>query len=145
MWLSKVTIQVWPSGGALAVMAAPIAPAAPGLLSITVCQPVLSLTLAARMRATGSVVPPGGKGTTTRIGPLGQSPIWARAAQLAASVAMAPPASSERRLIVDMASSLTPCRSVYHRRDVRLCLLHGTRVAQDLFIGGQQRDAFDTR
>ena len=73
MWLSNVTIQVWPSGGALAAMAAPIAPAAPGLLSITVCQPVLSLTLAASRRATGSVVPPGGKGTTTRIGPLGQS------------------------------------------------------------------------
>jgi len=57
----------------LATFAAPIAPAAPGLLSITVCQPVLSLTLAASRRATASVVPPGGKGTTTRIGPLGQS------------------------------------------------------------------------
>src|SRR6185369_4934545 len=74
MWLSNVTIQVWPSGGALAAIAAPIAPAAPGLLSITMFQPVLSATLAARMRATGSVVPPGGNGTTTRIGPLGQSP-----------------------------------------------------------------------
>src|SRR6185503_16999539 len=79
MWLSNVTIQILPSGGALAAIAAPIAPAAPGLLSITVDQPVLSLTLAARMRATGSVVPPGGKGTTMRSGPLGQSPAWARA------------------------------------------------------------------
>src|SRR5437764_2496654 len=85
MWLSNVIIQVWPSGGALAAIAAPIAPAAPGLLSITVCQPVLSLTLAASRRATGSVVPPGGKGTTTRIGPLGQSVPCARARAGAAS------------------------------------------------------------
>ena len=35
--------------------------------------------MAARIRATGSVVPPGGKGTTTRIGPLGQSYVCARA------------------------------------------------------------------
>src|SRR5262245_28685746 len=96
MWLSKVIIQVSPSGGALAAIAAPIAPAAPGLLSITVCQPVLSLTLAASRRATGSVVPPGGKGTTTRIGALGQSPPCARVMPGRPIVA-APPASAVRR------------------------------------------------
>jgi hypothetical protein len=95
MWLSKVIIQVRPSGGALAAIAAPIAPAAPGLLSITVCQPVLSLTLAASRRTTGSVVPPGGKGTTTRIGPFGQS-AWALAADDAVRAATALPSRARR-------------------------------------------------
>src|SRR3954447_24808773 len=99
MWLSKVTIQVWPSGGALAAIAAPIAPAAPGLLSITVGQPVLSLTLAARMRATGSVVPPGGKGTTIRIGPFGQSPAWARTTDGAASATVVAARRVRRRML----------------------------------------------
>src|SRR6188768_1920536 len=103
IWLSKVIIQVWPSGGALAAMAAPIAPAAPGLLSITVAQPVLSLTLAARRRATGSVVPPGGKGTTTRIGPLGHSvPLFelcARTRAGAARAAVVPARRVRRRML----------------------------------------------
>src|SRR5215813_6809174 len=99
MWLSNVIIHVWPSAGALAAIAAPIAPAAPGLLSITVCQPVLSLTLAARMRATGSVVPPGGKGTTTRMEePFGQSLACARARRGAASAAVAE-RSVRRRMV----------------------------------------------
>jgi hypothetical protein len=33
MWLSKVSIQVWPSGGDLAATAEPTAPVPPGLLS----------------------------------------------------------------------------------------------------------------
>src|SRR6476659_8051031 len=98
MWLSNVTIQVWPSGGALAAIAAPIAPAAPGLLSITMFQPVLSATLAASKRATGSVVPPGGKGTTTRIGPLGHS-ACARTMVGAANEAVAPARRVRRRML----------------------------------------------
>src|SRR5437763_5646189 len=96
MWLSNVTIQVWPSAGALATLAPPIAPAAPGLLSITVCQPVLSLTLAASRRATASVVPPGGKGTTTRIGPLGQS-LPCAGARPGRPIVATPPTSAARR------------------------------------------------
>src|SRR4029077_20830680 len=99
MWLSKVTIQVWPSGGALAAIAAPIAPAAPGLLSITMFQPVLSATLAARIRATGSVVPPGGKGTTTRIGPFGQSLVCARTRDGAARAAAVLVSRLRRRIV----------------------------------------------
>ena len=64
MWLSKVTIQVWPSGGDLATTAAPTTLAPPGRLSTIRFQPVLSASLAWMMRATGSVEPPGGKGTT---------------------------------------------------------------------------------
>src|SRR5215475_10084885 len=97
MWLSKVIIHVMPSGGALAAIAAPIAPAAPGLLSITMFQLVLSATLAARMRATGSVVPPGGKGTTTRIGPFGQSVVCARTMPGTPNDATTLPASTVRR------------------------------------------------
>src|SRR5476651_1895396 len=97
MWLSKVIIHVMPSGGALAAIAAPIAPAAPGLLSITVCQPVFSLTLAASRRATGSVVPPGGKGTTTRMLPFGQSAVCARETEDAIRAAAAPPNRVRRR------------------------------------------------
>ena len=63
MWLSNATSQVWPSGGDLATVAAPIAPAAPGLFSTTICQPALSMILDWMKRATGSVEPPGGKGT----------------------------------------------------------------------------------
>src|SRR5262249_41801340 len=78
MWLSKVTSQVWPSGGDFAATVAPITPAAPGLFSTTLCQPVVSPSLAAMIRAIGSVPPPGGKGTMNFIDPLGHS-AWARA------------------------------------------------------------------
>ncbi len=61
MWLSKVSIQVWPSGGALAAIAEPTAPVPPGLFSMTMFQPVFSIILARMMRATGSVEPPGGR------------------------------------------------------------------------------------
>ena len=60
MWLSKVTIQVWPSGAALAAAVAPITPAAPGLFSTTTFQPVFSVSLAWMMRAIGSVRRPAG-------------------------------------------------------------------------------------
>src|SRR5215468_775850 len=99
MWLSKVTIQVWPSGGDLAATAAPTTLAPPGLLSTMTCQPVWSVSLAWMMRATGSVEPPGGKGTMILIGPLGQSLPWALAAlTMAGADKAAPrPAISERR------------------------------------------------
>src|SRR5262245_36557649 len=115
MWLSKVTIQVWPSGGALAAIAAPIAPAAPGLLSITMFQPVLSATLAARMRATGSVVPPGGKGTTTRIGPFGQSFACALTTAGAPNDATLP-ASTARRVTtaIEVSPDALAVRRAYH-------------------------------
>src|SRR5512139_4230493 len=96
MWLSNVTIQVWPSGADLAAMAAPTTLAPPGLLSTTTCQPVFSVSLAWMMRATGSVDPPGGKGTMILIGPLGQSACaWTMAG--AAKVAAALPIRTERR------------------------------------------------
>ncbi|MEA2812383.1 MAG: hypothetical protein QOI93_80 [Rhodospirillaceae bacterium] len=46
MWLSKVSIQVWPSGGDLAATAEPTAPVPPGLLSTMMFQPVVSISLA---------------------------------------------------------------------------------------------------
>jgi hypothetical protein len=59
-------------------------------------QPFSSISLACRMRATGSVEPPGGKGTMILSDPLGQSS-WARTVAGAASAAAPKPASSERR------------------------------------------------
>ena len=73
MWLSNTISQVWPSGGDLAATAAPTTPLPPGLFSTTMFQPVFSMSLAWMMRAIGSVEPPGGKGTTNLIVPLGQS------------------------------------------------------------------------
>src|SRR5438105_10226888 len=96
MWLSKVIIQVWPSGGDLAAIAEPTTPVPPGLLSITTFQPAVSISLAWMMRATGSVEPPGGKGTMILIGPLGQSP-WALTMDGATSAAAPRLATSERR------------------------------------------------
>ena len=96
MWLSNTISQVFPSGGDLAAIAAPTTPVPPGLLSTTTFQPLSSISLAWMRRAIGSVEPPGGKGTTNLIGPLGQSACaWAMAG--APSVAAAAPASTERR------------------------------------------------
>ena len=105
MWLSKVTIQVWPSGGDLAATEAPTTLAPPGLLSTITCQPVWSTSLAWRMRATGSVEPPGGKGTMILIGPLGQSPVCARFCAFAMAgapkaAAVLPISTARRRRIV---------------------------------------------
>src|SRR4029077_6303647 len=97
MWLSKVIIQVWPSGGDLAATAEPTTPVPPGLLSTMMFQPVFSISLAWMMRATGSVEPPGGKGTMILIGPLGQSPC-ARTMAGAAGVAGALAEGKGKRL-----------------------------------------------
>src|SRR4029078_7899782 len=61
-------------------------------------QPVFSISLAWMMRATGSVEPPGGKGTMILTGPLGHSPTFcARTVAGAAKVAATVPARTERR------------------------------------------------
>src|SRR3981189_2719137 len=78
MWLSNTISQGVPSGGDLAATAAPTTPVPPGLLSTTMFQPLSSISLAWMMRATGSVEPPGGKGTMNLMGPLGHS-AWALA------------------------------------------------------------------
>jgi len=92
-----VIIHVWPSGGDLAATLAPTTLAPPGLFSTTTFQPVLSASLAWMMRATGSVDPPGGKGTMILTGPLGQSPtFWAwTSAGLPMTAAL--PSSTDRR------------------------------------------------
>src|SRR5882672_10172275 len=97
MWLSNATSQVWPSGAALATTLAPIAPAAPGLFSTTICQPKVSSNLAWTRRATGSVEPPGGKGTMNLIGPLAGQSTCALTTVGAAKVAATLPMSSKRR------------------------------------------------
>src|SRR5258707_2084672 len=62
-----------------------------------ICQPTVSSRRAWIRRATGSVEPPGGKGTTNLIGPFGQSVPCAATRLGAARVAAMLPTSSERR------------------------------------------------
>src|SRR3712207_2104014 len=67
-----VTISVWPSAAACATCAAPIAPPAPARFSTTKGWPVRACSRSASGRATTSLEPPGGKGTTSRTGREGQ-------------------------------------------------------------------------
>src|SRR5690606_28337932 len=65
--------KVYPSGSALATTLEPIVPLAPPRFSITTLCPRRSASRLPNMRPTASVLPPGGKGTTIRIGLFGQS------------------------------------------------------------------------
>ncbi len=102
MWLSNTISQVLPSGGDLAATDAPTTPLPPGLLSITTFQPVFSMSLAWMMRAIGSVEPPGGKGTTNLIVPLGQSAPCAFTMAGTLSDAARLPATTARRRSTDI-------------------------------------------
>src|SRR5688500_8125645 len=63
--------SVWPSGGVLAAISAPILPPAPGRLSTTACWPHASVSFWPTMRESRSAAPPGGKGTMIRMGRTG--------------------------------------------------------------------------
>ena len=91
----EVTISVWPSAGACATVVAPMEPLAPPRFSTTKGWPRRACRRSASGRAMTSFDPPGGKGTTTRTGRVGQSP-WARATAGTARVAP----SSRRRAII---------------------------------------------
>src|SRR5262245_39825263 len=104
MWLSNTISQVLPSGGDLAATAAPTTLLPPGLFSTTTFQPVLSVSLAWMMRAIGSVEPPGGKGTTNLMVPLGQS--WLRTMAGTLNDAATVPANTARRRTMDIVASL---------------------------------------
>src|SRR5512140_597272 len=88
-WPSTI---VYPSAGDLATASTPRLPPAPGLLSITKVQPVAAATFWLVSRATMSVPPPGGNGTTRRIGLAGQACANALAVRV-----LAASASSRRR------------------------------------------------
>ena len=84
-WVSNTISQVLPSGGALATTALPVLPEAPVRFSITIVAPRRCDRPACARRATASTEPPGGNGTTIRIGPEGQ--LCARAASGASAAA----------------------------------------------------------
>ena len=65
--------RVAPSGSALAIISAAMAPFAPGLFSTTMLRPSAALARSATSRATKSVVPPGAKATIIRIGRAAES------------------------------------------------------------------------
>ena len=102
MWLSNTISQVLPSGGDLATTDAPTTPLPPGLFSTTTFQPVFSMSLAWMMRVIGSVEPPGGKGTTNLIVPLGQSAPCAFTMAGTPSDAARLPATTARRRSTDI-------------------------------------------
>jgi hypothetical protein len=88
---------VLPSGGDFTTRPVPTLPDAPGLFSMI----KVALSLCCRpgwtMRAMGSVVPPGGKGTMILMMPEGQ--VSACAASCAAKGAAMPPSTNDRREI----------------------------------------------
>ena len=83
---SEVTRKVCPSAAARCTKAAPMVPVAPALFSTTKDCLSFSPSLGATARATWSVEPPAGKGTTRVTGLSGQA--WADA-EKAASAARA--------------------------------------------------------
>ena len=92
----EVTMSVWPSAGACATCAAPMAPPAPGRFSTTKGWPVRACNRSASGRATTSFEPPGGKGTTSRTARCGQpsparGPDWRRQRRSAGREERAPP------------------------------------------------------
>src|SRR3954470_3947391 len=64
-WESNVTRNDEPSGGLLATCAAPSEPAAPDLFSTSTTRPSLVCKCDCSSRASASVEPPGGNGTTS--------------------------------------------------------------------------------
>ncbi len=66
-WVSNTNTQLLPSGGALATIAVPMLPEAPGLFSMMMVVPSFCCRPGCTIRAIGSTVPPGGNGTMTRV------------------------------------------------------------------------------
>src|SRR2546422_6414377 len=78
--LAPETSSVWPSGMDLATASTPMTVAAPGLFSMMTACPRRGPRRSAIRRATVSVAPPGGNGTISLRGLLGQ--LWAEASGL---------------------------------------------------------------
>src|SRR5882724_4170006 len=71
-WETVQCPKLYPSGADFETMSVPTTPPAPARFSTTHGCPSISLILGARMRIEMSVEPPGPKGTTKRMGLLGQ-------------------------------------------------------------------------
>jgi hypothetical protein len=95
--LATVTKLV-PSGGDLATLSTPITVPAPGLFSTTMGWPSALATSVQTRRVTKSVVPPGGKGTTTRKGRVGQACACNAPGRAARAVATPAACNSRRRV-----------------------------------------------
>src|SRR3990167_6955799 len=90
-------MKVYPSGLAVATAWPPMLVEAPGRLSTMICWPSVWRMASATVRASTSVPPPAGYGTTQRRGWSGQAACWARA-QGAAVVAPAAARADKRVL-----------------------------------------------
>ncbi|MOA18094.1 hypothetical protein D3C78_1383820 [compost metagenome] len=94
----------------MAATSTPRLPPAPGRLSMTTVQLFLSANSWATVRAMKSVPPPGGKGTTRRMGLLGKAG-WATAAVMGTAAAARPNRAAHRRADrerVEKAMELSP-------------------------------------
>src|SRR5689334_16576972 len=105
-WESKVTSHDDPSGALLATCAAPSEPAAPDLFSTITTRLSFACSGACNCRASASVDPPGGNGTTRVM-----VPDCAQAgANAGVTASVAAPASTSRLVIFIVVSS--SCRRV---------------------------------
>src|SRR5712671_4597082 len=82
LWLEAAKMSVWPSGAAFAALAVPIAPPAPGRLSMIAVTPSAAPNSLVKVRASTSRAPPAAKGTTMR---MTLPPSWAEAGQAKAT------------------------------------------------------------
>jgi hypothetical protein len=86
-WVSNTNSQVLPSAGDLATVVVPAAPEAPGLFSMIKLTPSRCCIPVCTSRASTSVEPPGGKGTTNRTAAEGQVCACTRGASSGAAAA----------------------------------------------------------
>src|SRR5262245_14295126 len=104
-WESKVTSHDDPSGALLATCAAPSEPAAPDLFSTMTTRLSLFCSGACSIRASASVEPPGGNGTTSVMVPDCAQAGENAGAKAGVTANAAAPASTSRLVILIVVSS----------------------------------------
>src|SRR2546427_3602539 len=105
IWLSCPRSSVYPSGAALATSSLERLPLEPGRFSTTTGCPSASPSLGETTRAIVSVAPPGGLGTSRRIGRLGYCAQGAAAYKDTRSAAAAPEGRRRRFVLMIWLSS----------------------------------------
>ncbi|SPA31811.1 conserved hypothetical protein [Cupriavidus taiwanensis] len=135
--LLAVTMMVWPSAGAASMVVMAMPPPAPGLLSTTTGWPRSADSWSASRRASTSMVPPAGAGTSIRTGLLVQAMAeGAASARLAAAAAMRSRKAGWMGMLSPLCSMDLDCPACRHRRqDLRAFRLAHPRPAPDFQPG----------
>src|SRR5262245_30596599 len=131
----SVTRNVVPSGAERATAPVPTVPPAPLRFSIRIGCPSPSETRGCRSRETRSMLPPGGNGTTQRIGFAGHS--WAAAAVTVKR--------SRKRALFMVLVSLAPCAAYCPKRRVYCPKPHGCIVGRSEFGAPRGRRLYQCR